>query len=115
VRFTFLSALIHETAHFAVEGKGQHAGLKDAVEKLAALAGDEAESGKYDDAKPNKTAWIEESRADLTSIYLRYVRDGKKPAGTDYQSLLDGEAADTEHPPGEVRLQLISAYLKTLP
>lgn len=112
---TFLPALIHEAAHFAVEGKGQQAGLKEAVAKLAALAGDAAESGKYDDANPDKTAWIEESRADLTSIYLRYVRDGKKPAETDYESLLGGEAADTEHPPGEVRLQLIGMYLKTLP
>lgn len=112
---TFLPALIHEAAHFAVEGKGQQAGLKDAVAKLAALAGDEAESGKYDDANPDKTAWIEESRADLTSIYLRYVRDGRKPAESDYESLLGGEAADTEHPPGEVRLRLIGMYLKTLP
>ncbi len=111
---TFLPALIHEIGHFATAGKGNHAGMKDGVGQIAAKAGKAAEDPVHKEAQPKKEAWIEEARADLTGVYLRFVRDGAKPALANYRALLAGEPADGEHPPGDLRVQWIEEFWNTL-
>lgn len=111
---TFIPSLTHEAGHFALEGKGNKAGMQEAIGKIAAKAGIEAEKDEHADAKPKKADWIEESRADLTGVFLRMTRDGTKPPLDDYKNQLGDEPADGDHPPGNFRIKLIKEYLDTL-
>lgn len=110
---TFIQSLIHEVGHFVVDSAAPKSGIKDKIAPLAALAGTEASSDEHNSVSPNAEDWIEECRADLTGVYLRFSANGEKPDIDQYDYLAD-ESADSQHPPGTFRLVLIKKLLTTL-
>ncbi len=105
----FLANITHELGHM-VKGKTGDARVRDRIPQIAAAAADEAVN--HPDAHPKPAGWVEESRADLTGLFIRFS-NGIIPAKADYNQLA-GEPADGEHPPGDYRLQLMATFMGEL-
>jgi len=105
----FLASITHELGHM-VKGKGGDARVRDRIPQIAAAAAQEAQN--HPDAHPDPDGWVEEIRADLVGLFVRFS-NGIIPVEADYSHLAD-EAADGEHPPGPYRMERMKLFMNEL-
>ena len=109
----FIPNMLHEFGHM-VTGQKDSTAMQAIIAAIAKDAATEAKKAEHADVHPSPEAWVEECRADLTGVSIRFAAGGK-PTLAEYKALSwADDAPDNEHPPGPYRIARIAELFEKL-